>query len=172
MTQRRQYDYNIDIRSTQADNAAQKTRKGLRGLYYLLTLMVILSYITIGVPLLPALFVQDMLDKKRGVKNLDFIQLNKDYSDNIVRAQKTWQNRYVSISGQITEISHGYIKVRDVDGEVKCTLEWFKGGIIADLHKGQKVWVIGKNGGLQRDDYMVLRHCRIQNVYIDLPLDD
>ena len=166
MSNRRTYEHEVDIRSTQIENGLKGCWEAYMGCGCLFGIL----FIGFWVVAIGGVFVQDIFDQRRGVKNLSFYEYHRDYASNIVKAKKIWQNRYVSVSGKITEISEGRVEIEDIDGEVGCRLKWFKGDILAELNKGQKVWVIGKisASGTRYDssrDYVILRHCEIKEAY-------
>ena len=121
----------MDIRSTQIADAGRSIAKGIEkevwGLFGFISIL--------GAILWAGIIVQDIADKSRGIKTLNFSELKSDYRQNSVRAADTWKDRYLRYTGDVERISSSTVDVRNGDYEVSCSVAWFAGGPLKTLNK-------------------------------------
>ena len=161
----RSYNHNVDIRSTQIADAGRSIAKGIEkemwGLFGLFSVLLAIAW--------AGIIIQDIADRSRGVKKLNFTELRSDYRQNSVRAADTWKDRYLRYTGDVERISSSSVDVRNGDYEVSCSVAWFAGGPLKTLNKGDRITVIGErrvglgtdDEGLGSDDYLTLENCEI-----------
>ena len=163
MNQRRKYDHNVDIKSTQIADAGRTLAKGIKEFRTgCLQLGILLNLI-----LWPALWglsaYKDVVAKSKGVKPLVFWEMKRDYQTNKVRASDIWNNRYVTYSGKVGDISSSSLSVSSGDYRVSCLLGWFKGDQVKALNIGEKVRIKGKIDYIGSDkNFVILDNCSIQ----------
>ena len=144
----RNYNHNVDIRSTQITDIGRTIVKGSVVLARKTGLLGLASAgfcITCGVLIWTGFTLQDMADKSRGVKTLNFSELHADVIQNEVRASDIWKNRYLRFTGNATQISEGRIEVRKDTYKVFCILSHNQREALKRLDKGDQITVAGKN---------------------------
>ena len=164
----RNYNHKVDIRSTQIADAGHSIVKVSAVLARKAGLVGLASAgfcIACGALIWAGFTLQDVADKSRGVKTLNFSELHADYIQNEVRASDIWKNRYLRFTGNATQISERSIEVRKDTYKVFCYLSRNQREALKRLDKGDQITVTGKNVWREKSYHIgataSLKNCQI-----------
>jgi len=172
----RNYNHNVDIKSTQLGNAVSTTGKFLA-----VTALGGLSLIIIAFISAASNSVKEKNESDKianSAAKLDLTLVGSDYIENPMRYQRNWAREYLSYSGQISKIgnytlefNHGYIRTSGGNGQyakVICDMASYDERTKASmLDRGNFANVVGRLTTYYQAEYpgkweFKLEDCRIK----------
>ena len=154
MNQTRNYNHNVDIKSTQVAGAFKSFAKFALGA----------GIVTIGgLAVIIGIIVNDENNKEKEAlsrtKPLDTSSAILDYKRNPVRYNENWDGKYVTFSGRVKDLSSyefAFVPVataRQSSTTVKCDFKYSEKSKVAQLDSGKYVSVLGKLSLRQVDSW-------------------